>query len=347
MEHSTSSHNTINTGIKHYLNDEFMSAIKAFSVFLDSNPIDFKARLYRAISYISLQKFEEALVDLNDAENFSTNHKSFELFFRKGQTLFNLEKFIEANDYFKKALILQSTQSDRDKLALWANKLEIELSERDLLNQIDPQSDAEKDKASLDALKFTHNWYQNATFITLSLESNTPIEKEKFEFVLEKKSIKLIHKVAQKAIFEMSLSNSIVPEYSKYSVINRRIEFNLKKEVENFNWITVDRKKVEETSSTFKQSYPTSSKKKKDWDNLEKEINEELVSDAKTDPNEGMMKLFRDIYERSDENTRRAMIKSFQTSGGTVLSTNWGEVKDKDYEGRDRPEAPKGQEWRK
>ena len=39
------------------------------------------------------------------------------------------------------------------------------------------------------------------------------------------------------------------------------------------------------------------------------------------------------------------MIKSFQTSGGTVLSTNWNEVKDKDYEGKDRPEAPQGQEW--
>jgi suppressor of G2 allele of SKP1 len=36
------------------------------------------------------------------------------------------------------------------------------------------------------------------------------------------------------------------------------------------------------------------------------------------------------------------MIKSYQTSGGTVLSTNWGEVKEKDYEGKDRPDAPNG-----
>lgn len=43
------------------------------------------------------------------------------------------------------------------------------------------------------------------------------------------------------------------------------------------------------------------------------------------------------------QNTRRAMIKSYQTSGGTVLSTNWKEVAEKDYE-KDRV-APKGQEF--
>ena len=55
--------------------------------------------------------------------------------------------------------------------------------------------------------------------------------------------------------------------------------------------------------------------------------------------------IFKQIYDRGDEKTKIAMKKSFQTSGGTVLSTNWDEVKEKDYEGKDRPEAPKGQEW--
>ena len=60
-----------------------------------------------------------------------------------------------------------------------------------------------------------------------------------------------------------------------------------------------------------------------------------------------MMRLFKEIYGNANEETRRAMMKSFQTSGGTVLSTNWDEVKEKDYEGKDRPDAPKGQQWMK
>lgn len=89
---------------------------------------------------------------------------------------------------------------------------------------------------------------------------------------------------------------------------------------------------------------PQPKPKAKNWDALEAELD----SDGEEDKPQGeaaLQALFRQIYEKADPDTRRAMVKSFQTSGGTVLSTNWGEVAKKNYEA-ERP-APEGVQWKK
>uniref|UniRef100_A0A336ML44 CSON013805 protein n=1 Tax=Culicoides sonorensis TaxID=179676 RepID=A0A336ML44_CULSO len=71
-------------------------------------------------------------------------------------------------------------------------------------------------------------------------------------------------------------------------------------------------------------------KNPKDWDKLAKEA--EKLEEEERQGEAALQALFQKIYSDSDENTRRAMNKSFMESGGTVLSTNWKEVGDKPVE---------------
>lgn len=76
-----------------------------------------------------------------------------------------------------------------------------------------------------------------------------------------------------------------------------------------------------------KPAYPSSSKKKYDWNALEKSIEKE-----KDEGEAALNSLFQQIYKDATPETQRAMIKSFTESNGTCLSTNWEEIKKKKVE---------------
>jgi suppressor of G2 allele of SKP1 len=81
------------------------------------------------------------------------------------------------------------------------------------------------------------------------------------------------------------------------------------------------------------QQDPADKKKKspKDWNKLEAEL-AEMEKEEKPEGEAALQALFKDIYGKADEDTQRAMMKSFQESNGTVLSTNWNEVGKKKVE---------------
>ncbi|KAF7320359.1 hypothetical protein MKEN_00820700 [Mycena kentingensis (nom. inval.)] len=91
----------------------------------------------------------------------------------------------------------------------------------------------------------------------------------------------------------------------------------------------------------------TSVKPRKNWDGITTNIlSSEKEKTTDEDPNVGgdstLNSFFQKIYGDADEDTKRAMMKSYSESGGTTLSTNWAEVK------RDRVEVkpPAGSVWR-
>lgn len=92
----------------------------------------------------------------------------------------------------------------------------------------------------------------------------------------------------------------------------------------------------------------TSIKPKKDWGGITENIlKAEQEKTLDQDPNVGgdntVNGFFQKIFADADEDTKRAMMKSYSESGGTTLSTNWEEVKKAPVEVK----PPAGSEWKK
>jgi len=102
------------------------------------------------------------------------------------------------------------------------------------------------------------------------------------------------------------------------------------------------------TPSAGNPAATTSIKPRKNWDGLTSEIlakEKEISPDE--DPNVGgdstVNGFFQKIFADADEDTKRAMMKSYSESGGTTLSTNWDEVSKAPVEVK----PPQGSEWKK
>ena len=88
-------------------------------------------------------------------------------------------------------------------------------------------------------------------------------------------------------------------------------------------------------------TYPSSAPRRVDWAAVE------AAADADPDPVSGeaaLQRFFQDLYKDADEDTRRAMVKSYVESNGTSLSTVWKDVAAKDFGAEAAP--PEGQEMR-
>ena len=231
------------------------------------------------------------------------------MFYKLGQTSFDLEKYEDANEHFKKALGLSSNEEQRQKLIIWMNKTELELKEHNLSHYnaaaistpTNPNLSNKENK-----IKFIHNWFQNSSHITINIDCSQPLNNSDYKIQIEKKLVRIFNTSENTPIFEINLCNGVIPEESTSFINNRKVEIKLKKEVETFQWVTLEQQNATKAANIssgnmqgFTPSYPSSSKVKKDWDNIDKEITKELENED-VKGNDAMMKLFKQIYVRGN-----------------------------------------------
>jgi suppressor of G2 allele of SKP1 len=203
-----------------------------------------------------------------------------------------------------------------------------------------------------------YQYYQDATWMKIQIiEPNLTAETCSVSITANFITVSVKKSGSTFTVIHGDLSEAVVPEKCRTLYKEEKVLIKLKK-VEEGEWYSLldDKKKKtapqptagdkgeEKTEETTKpKSMPRPYASHKDWDAIDRDLKAAEEAE-KPEGEEALNTLFKQIYANANEDTRRAMVKSMQTSGGTVLSTNWDEVKEADYE-KERV-APKGMEWK-
>eukprot|EP00792_Barthelona_sp_PAP020_P004519 TRINITY_DN2179_c0_g1_i1.p1 TRINITY_DN2179_c0_g1~~TRINITY_DN2179_c0_g1_i1.p1 ORF type:complete len:273 (-),score=91.12 TRINITY_DN2179_c0_g1_i1:19-837(-) len=182
-------------------------------------------------------------------------------------------------------------------------------------NEVKPPQNVKLSHSTQDSIR--HDFYQSNTTMNICVYAKNVSDVDvtfessfvSLEFVFNNE-VKHLH---------WNLFDAIVPSESKYRILRTKIELTLKK-VKQERWEAIERPQIEELQNVGDK-----------WTKLEelaeKEIDENISS------RDAMAKLFENV----DPDAQRAMMKSYEESGGTVLSTDWAEVskgKVKPYESK-------------
>ena len=285
-----------------------------------------------------IEKMKQAHQYLLNAQNGSSKQSRFEKAVEKSIKI--LQKLQP------KVVITQNEEAKESAATSTATDNDIEMKSKDNKESNDNNNNNDKNKEKIkeeeppkpQKPKVREAFTQTAANITFTLYiKNLTQDDVDINFDTKRVLIKLKLKDGTTYIRNLELSGNIDPEKSSFTMNKYKVNVKLIKKTVG-NW---DKYENEMDDGKKKPAVSTPWNSKRDWVAVDKYAAEELEKE-KPEGDEALQSLFGKIYKDADDDQRRAMVKSFQTSGGTVLSTNWGDVKDKDYEGKDKV-LPTGQ----
>jgi len=207
--------------------------------------------------------------------------------------------------------------------------------------------------------KIRHDWYQNADNVYFTLLAKG-VPKEKATVDIQDRALSISFPLTTGSSYDFSLDPlyfPIDPAESTYKILSTKIEVTLKKAQSGQKWHSLESSETVSSTTdanapaTFvpppsvkaeAPSYPSSSRTgPKNWDKLaadltSKKTKDKTGGDKKDDDDDDydydkedgdeVNSFFKKLYKDANPDVRRAMMKSFQESNGTALSTNWEEV---------------------
>lgn len=335
---------------------KFMDAVELLTRAIKDKPDMHELFLLRAHDLFKLEKFKESA---SDAGRAATLGAPVDAYMIQGKALFRIGKFKEAYDAFKGGKNQAGHTGALDEYGQWmawceerfkkqeenenkqkqekAKIVQESLSESTSNMTLQQDNKAESSlsniaNAAMPTPKIKHDWYQTESqvCITIMIKQKEDVKVEYTETTVSA-SCRLPN--GSDYSLELDLCHPVIPDRSSHKVLSTKIEIKLTKR-DSIRWNALEGdgatphiKPINAAGpvSTAAPAYPTSYAKKHDWNKLEAEVKKQ-EEDEKLEGDAALNQLFQKIYSSGNEETRRAMNKSFSESGGTVLSTNWKEV---------------------
>lgn len=335
--------------------ENYTDAVADASKAIELNPKASKAYLRKGMACFYLEEYQTAKAAFEAGQSLDPKASGFKTWITKCDA-----KLREENGKAgEQAVPVSSPTSsgNEDEVITPMETVAEAKSAKDVSSEKEPASVAVPAPASSSAApalpppKFRHEWYQTLTHLVVSIFAKGIKEEDlKVNFGEQILSVVINCGDEEPFAFQLRLFGKVVPAQCRYTLLRTKVEIRLTK-AESMQWKQLEYDpKLQQTvravvvpTEEDKVKYPSSSKKPaKDWDKLEAEVKKE-EKDEKLEGDAALNKLFREIYSNADEDTRRAMNKSFVESNGTVLSTNWKDVGKKKIEGS----APTGMEMKK
>ncbi|KAJ4950443.1 hypothetical protein NE237_027275 [Protea cynaroides] len=358
-----------------FVDDNFELAVDLYTQAIDMDPNNADLYADRAQANIKLKNYTEAIADANKAiELDSSTATMAKAYLRKATACMKLEEYQtakaaleagaslvaddprftsmikECNDRIAEETGYMPEHSTESTPPSVVTPVEAHLSDGSVEDSALSQK-SEPTSVTSAKPKYRHEFYQKPEEVVVTIfAKGIPSENVAIDFGEQILSVTIDVPGEDPYHFQPRLFGKIIPEKCIYVVLSTKVEIRLAK-AEAINWTSLEfsRKnliiqKVNAPSGTGsgRPTYPSSKPKTVDWDKLEAEVKKE-EKEEKLEGDAALNRLFQDIYKDADEDTQRAMRKSFVESHGTVLSTNWKEVGAKKVEGS----PPDGMELKK
>ncbi|PVD35009.1 hypothetical protein C0Q70_06290 [Pomacea canaliculata] len=330
-----------------YISENYQHAVELYTKALAEDCNNDDVLVNRAQAYLKLNRFQEAVADCDKAVQL--NCKNVKAYLRKGCAFFHLGDYKKALNTFKEGSEIEGENSG---FTDWIEKCEVKLKamESEMASAKTNGTGSTVEGAvpvtshSSSSSRRRYDWYQTQTHVIVTvLQKN--VKKEDLIITVEETSLSLKIRCEDGEInLDFHLAHPIIPDQTvtkswhlRFAFFKKKIfqiEIKLKK-AEGLQWTNL------EDAEAVKR-YPSSSHFTRNWDKIEKEVKEEEKTE-KLEGDAALNKLFQQIYADGSDEVKKAMMKSFTESGGTVLSTNWSEV------GKEKVEVkpPDGMEFKK